>query len=93
MDMRHEMLEEFREDLSTPKVLLDCVPEDKLEWQPPPRSMALGQLAMHLATQPGNMAKISQGDSFDLSTRTRAVSVPKTSAEVLTAFRAEHTRC
>ena len=86
MDIRHEMLEEFLEELSTTKVLLDRVPEDKLEWQPHPRSMALGQLAMHLATLPGNMANISQGDSFDLSARTRAVSVPKTSAEVLTAF-------
>jgi uncharacterized damage-inducible protein DinB len=41
---------------------------------------------MHLATLPGNMAKISLGDSFDLATRNRGVSLPKETAEVITSF-------
>ena len=86
MDLRQEMLDEFREELSTTKRLLERVPQDKLAWQPHPKSMALGQLAMHLATLPGNMVKISQGDSFDLATRNLGVSLPKETAEVLTAL-------
>lgn len=86
MDMRQEMLDEFRGELSTTRRLLERVPEDKLAWQPHPRSMALGQLAMHLATLPGGMAKLSQSDSFDLSKRTREFALPKDAAELLAAF-------
>lgn len=42
MDVRQEMLDEFREELSTTKRLLERVPEDKLAWQPHTKSMALG---------------------------------------------------
>jgi uncharacterized damage-inducible protein DinB len=47
------MLEEFREEAAITKRSLDRVPADKLGWKPHPRSMALGQLAWHVATIPG----------------------------------------
>ncbi len=86
MDIRQEMLEEFREELATTKRLLERVPEEKLAWQPHPKSLTLGQLAMHLATLPGSMAKICHGDSFDLSTRSREFPLPKETADVFAAF-------
>ena len=86
MDIRQMMLEEFREELSTTKRLLERVPEDKLAWQPHSKSMTLGQLAMHLATLTGGMAKISCVDSYDLATRSREGAFPKSISEVLAAF-------
>ncbi len=86
MDLRQEMLSEFREELSTTRRLLDRVPEDKLAWQPHPKSMRLGQLAMHLALLPGGIAKMSRADTFDLATRMGEVPLPKDTSEVFTAF-------
>jgi len=40
MNLRQEMLGEFRDELPTTECLLERVPEDKLAWQPHPRSMA-----------------------------------------------------
>jgi uncharacterized damage-inducible protein DinB len=86
MDLRQEMLSEFREELSTTRRVLDRVPEDKLAWQPHPKSMRLGQLAMHLATLPAIIAKMSRADSYDLATRIGEVPIPKDKSEVFTAF-------
>jgi uncharacterized damage-inducible protein DinB len=86
MDLRQEMLSEFREESSTTRRVLDRVPEDKLAWQPHPKSMTLGQLAMHLATLPGGIAKMSRADSFDIATRSGEVPIPKVIAEVFAAF-------
>ena len=86
MDIRQEMLDEFREELSTTQRILERIPEDKLAWQPQPTSMVLGQLAMHLASLPGNVVKITRDYSFDLAARNREVSLPKEMAEVLAVF-------
>lgn len=82
MDPRQEMLDEFREELSTTR----RVPEDKLAWQPHPKSMPLGQLAMHIAALPSRIAKISSGDSFDIATRSDKNPIPNGVAEVFAAL-------
>ncbi|WP_103070769.1 DinB family protein [Aquimarina sediminis] len=46
------------EKTSTQK-LLELLPEDKLDWQPHPKAMTLGQLAFHVATIPGRIAKFA----------------------------------
>lgn len=43
------------------------VPPDKLAWTPHPKSMSLGQLAIHIAMVPGRLAKITQLESFDVT--------------------------
>jgi uncharacterized damage-inducible protein DinB len=40
--------------------VLERVPDDKLAWKPHDKSMSLGQLALHVATCPGNIAELSQ---------------------------------
>jgi uncharacterized damage-inducible protein DinB len=86
MDLRQEMLSEFREESSTTRRVLDRVPEDKLAWQPHPKSMPLGKLAMHLALLPGGIVKMSRAESYDIATRNREVPNPKGIAEVFAAF-------
>jgi uncharacterized damage-inducible protein DinB len=61
------MLKEFREEAATTKRVLDRVPADKLSWKPHRKSMSLGQLALHIASVPGSLARISQLDEFDVA--------------------------
>ena len=80
------MLEEFREEAAITKRSLERVPADKLGWKPHPKSMALGQLAWHVATIPGGIARIAQQDSFDVLTGSFVPPQPKNLEEVLTAY-------
>lgn len=61
------MLAEFREEAAVTKRALDRIPDGKLSWKPHPKSMSLGQLAIHIATVPGSVAGITQADQFDVS--------------------------
>ncbi len=63
--MLEPMLNEFREEAAITKRVLDRVPADKLNWRPHQKSMSLGQLALHIATVPGAIARISQLEEFD----------------------------
>lgn len=50
------LIAEIEFEKTSTKKLLECLPEDKLGWQPHPKAMALGQIAMHVATIPGRIA-------------------------------------
>ena len=56
------------ETLATRRVL-ERLPADQLAWRPHPKSMSAGQLAQHIASIPGNVARIAQLDGFDVATR------------------------
>lgn len=47
--------------------------------------MTLGQLAMHMATVPGGIAKMSQSDTFDVSTANFGAAQPKSLGEIFAA--------
>ncbi len=80
------MLNEFRQEVTTTKRIIERVPEDKLSWKPHAKSMTLGQLAWHIASVPGSVARILQQDSFDVSQGNFVPPQPKSKQEVLTAF-------
>src|SRR6266700_3138009 len=65
MQTLEPVLKEFREECATTKRVLERVPADKLTWKPHQKSMSLGQLALHIASVPGALARISQLDEFD----------------------------
>jgi uncharacterized damage-inducible protein DinB len=65
--MLEPMLSEFREEAKITRRVLDRVPADKLAWRPHPKSMSLGQLALHLASIPGRTSKLAQLEEFDAS--------------------------
>ncbi len=52
MTIAETMLPEFDHEMNTTRSLLERVPEDKADWKPHAKSMALGRLANHLATLP-----------------------------------------
>ena len=58
-------LDEIREEAAITKRILETVTADKLSWKPHPKSMSLGQLALHIAGIPGGLTKLLQLEEFD----------------------------
>jgi uncharacterized damage-inducible protein DinB len=81
-----EMLKEFNDEAATTKRVLDRVPADKLGWKPHERSMSLGQLALHIATVPGGIVRITKPDAFDVSKNSFTPPTPKNLAEIQAAL-------
>lgn len=80
------MLSEFREEAVITKRILERIPADKLSWKPHAKSMSLGQLANHIATVPGRLARITQQDGFDVSQGSFDPPAPKNMQEIHAAF-------
>ncbi len=80
------MLSEFREEAKVTRRILQRVPADKLTWKPHPKSMSLGQLAIHIAMVPGRLATMAQGDEFDVSKGNFEPPQPENLEEVHAAF-------
>ena len=62
------LLAELEQEAQTTHRMLERVPGEKLNWRPHPKSMSLGQLALHVATIPGFTAQIFANDTFELPT-------------------------
>ena len=56
MSMTSALLQEFENEAGTTRRVLERVPTDKLAWKPHPKSMSLGELALHVAASPGVIA-------------------------------------
>jgi uncharacterized damage-inducible protein DinB len=56
--LTNALIDELRQEAATTKRVLDRVPEEHLSWRPHPKSMSLGQLAMHIARIPGAIADL-----------------------------------
>jgi uncharacterized damage-inducible protein DinB len=58
-------------DAETPATrrVLERIPADRFDWRPHPRSMTAAQLAQHVASIPGNVARFIRMDGLDVSTR------------------------
>ena len=64
--MTDPILAELDQEAATTRRVLERVPGDKLGWRPHPKSMSLGQLALHVATTPGQGAAILSQDELEL---------------------------
>ena len=58
MTISSAFVQELEQETATTRRVLERVPNDKLDWRPHPKSMSLGQLALHVATIPGNVAEL-----------------------------------
>jgi uncharacterized damage-inducible protein DinB len=66
MALSEALVAEFDQEMASTRRSLERVPEDKLEWQPHPKSMKMGRLAGHLAEIPSWAGMAIDKDSFDL---------------------------
>ena len=64
MTMIDGMLAELEQEAETTRRVLERIPQAHLSWKPHPKSMSLGQLALHVATVPGNVAELAAMDTI-----------------------------
>ena len=67
MSMIEALIQELEQEAQTTRRVLERVPGDKLGWKPHAKSMSLGQLAMHVATTPGDVSEVVRTSPFDAS--------------------------
>ena len=73
------------ESASTIKVL-ERVPREHFEWRPHAKSMALGQLAWHIATIPRTISRLLDAGEFDLA-GARPAGSPPADADVVGEYK------
>jgi uncharacterized damage-inducible protein DinB len=83
MSMCEALLREFDTEAATTRRVLERVPGDKLSWKPHPKSMSLGELALHVASSPGNIIGWCTQDETDF--KGEPTPKPSSTAEILAA--------
>jgi uncharacterized damage-inducible protein DinB len=86
--MQDALLAELTQEAASTRRVLERVPERQLAWKPHPKSMSLGQLALHVATIPGGVSTILDGDGFDAGTANPTQKQATSRAELLEALAA-----
>ncbi len=84
--MLEPMMNEIQQEAATTKRVLERVPSAELNWTPHPKSMSLGQLALHIARIPGAFAGLAQLDELDVSTVNFDMPAPSDTNELLTTL-------
>ena len=64
MKMIDGLLAELEQEAETTRRVLERIPQAHLSWKPHPKSMSLGQLALHVATVPGSVAELAALDTI-----------------------------
>jgi len=85
MSTAQVLLAEFEQQAPVTRRFLERLPEDKLTWKPHRKSMTAGQLALHLATVPGGIARFVQNPSGQAPNFAN-IPQPASRDEVLQAF-------
>jgi uncharacterized damage-inducible protein DinB len=65
MKLVDPMLMELEQEAAATRRVLERIPEEKLTWKPHAKSMSLGQLALHIAGVPGNIARLASSEGLD----------------------------
>ena len=64
MKIIEALLAELEQEAETTRRVLERIPQAHLSWRPHPKSMSLGQLALHVATVPGDVAELAAIDTI-----------------------------
>lgn len=62
-----EVVKEMDREAEITNRLFDIIPNDKLDWRPHAKAKSLGELAMHLAVLPGNVAALAVEDVHEFT--------------------------
>jgi uncharacterized damage-inducible protein DinB len=62
------LVKEMDQEAKTTRKMLACVPDDKLDWQPHPKSMSMRSLTTHLAELPTWVSLALTTDGLDFAT-------------------------
>ena len=80
------LLQELEREAPASRRVLERVPPDQFGWRPHPRSMSAGQLGLHVASIPGNVARLAQTAGFDIATAPGSYPEAIGAAELLATF-------
>lgn len=89
MGLSDSLLPEFDNEMVGTRKTLERVPDDKSDWKPHPKSMAMGGLATHLSNIPTWANHTIDQDSLDLApggTPLPTTELAKSNAELLATF-------
>ncbi len=67
MPIIDSVLTELDQEAAITKRVLERVPGDRLTWKPHQKSMSLGQLALHVAMIPGEVAGMLVANEFEMT--------------------------
>jgi DinB superfamily len=67
MTYAESILPEFDQEMASTWKVLECVPEDKLDWRAHPKSNTIGWNANHLAEIPGWVEGMLTAPSWDFA--------------------------
>jgi uncharacterized damage-inducible protein DinB len=67
MDIIKSLLAELEQEADTTRKMLSCIPNDKYDWQPHPKSMTIMQLSNHIAELPGWVSMALTTEELDFS--------------------------
>jgi uncharacterized damage-inducible protein DinB len=77
---------EFRDEAKTTRRVLERVPADKLGWKPTPKSMSVGQLALHIAAVPGRIVPMLSKTEHDVDPNAFKFEEAKSTEDILAVF-------
>lgn len=77
---------DLQRELAITRRVLDRLPEDRFAWKPHPKSMSLGDLAMHVANLVQWLSDTVQYNELDMSSPPPMRNKPEDKADVLRTF-------
>jgi uncharacterized damage-inducible protein DinB len=80
------LISELDQEAATTRRVLERVPDENLGWKPHAKSMSLGQLALHVATIPGAIAKFLLNDGLEMGGVNFERPAAKSASELLPAL-------
>ncbi|MBO0931217.1 DinB family protein [Fibrella aquatilis] len=86
MNIIESLTAEMDMESSTTRKMLNRIPDDKLDWQPHPKSMPMRTLAVHIAELPSWVPMALHTDGIDFAVMDYAPTHVDTTADVLALF-------
>lgn len=90
-DLTRPLISELEQEAATTRRVIERLPADRLDFQPHPKAMTLGQLALHVARIPGTFARMGRQDGLDVATANFQNDSPADVEEVRTTLEASVT--
>jgi uncharacterized damage-inducible protein DinB len=85
MSIATALLAEFEHEAATTRRFLERIPADKLHWKPHDKSHTAGELGLHIASLPGNIARFALADQSEIPGPDVLFKPPATVQEILDA--------
>lgn len=86
MTMIKTLLKEMEEEAKTTRKMLACIPNDKYDWKPHPKSMSIRVLSTHIAELPSWVSLALNTDGLDFAAEPYTPHPINSTAELLDYF-------